>query len=405
MWCGGNETVMGAEHDGKLVNGTPILLEDFPRLLAELDPGRYYHPSSPSGGAWANDPREGDYHTYNCVIEYPYGEYPNFMSECIRTAPPVLHSLRRFVKGDLWPRGYDGKFRHGDTFPFPENWAARTHHSAKGHIKTGPYWEFYDADTPEDLIYRFAASYGKDLRRELEHVRMGSPDGDVPQSKRSKGFCSCKLLDTWPKIYCAIIDYYQEGFIPYYTTKRGLRPLLLCFDRKDSIRLWLCNDSAGDFTGRVKLGLYHLETERFIAEETFPVSMGQGESGIVRDLAAFRYFFPKETLLTAVLEDGGGAALSDSIDYVTEERRLKFPDAVLSAEVSGGEISVTTDRFARCVEILGEKDGDPFGWLFSDNYFDLLPGTVKKIKVVDGPGRGSITLKAHYSNHRTTLRY
>jgi hypothetical protein len=405
MWCGGNETVMGAEHDGKPVSGGSIIFEHFPRLLAELDPGRYYHPGSPSGGAWANDPREGDYHTYNCVIEYPYGDYPNFTSECIRTAPPALHSLRRMVKGDLWPAGYDGKFRHGDVFPFPDNWAARTHHGAKGHIKTGPYWEFYDADTPADLIYRFAAGYGKDLRRELEHIRMGSPNGDVPPSKRSKGYCSCKLLDTWPKIYCAVIDFFQEGFIPYYTTKRGMQPLLLCFDKKDSIRLWLCNDSAEDFHGQVKLALYHLETERYIAEECFPVAMGQGESGIVRDVAEFRYFFPKDTVLTAVLSDPLGHEVNVSLDYVTEERRLKFPDAVLTAECTDGEISLRSDRFARCVEILGDKDGDPFGWLFSDNYFDLPPGMTKKIRVVDGPDRGSITLKPHYASRAATVKY
>ncbi|GHV64309.1 hypothetical protein AGMMS49587_16420 [Spirochaetia bacterium] len=405
MWCGGNESIMGAEHDGKLIAGDRILLELFPKLLKELDPGRYYHPSSPSGGAWANDPREGDYHTYNCVIEYPYGDYPNFLSECIRTAPPVLHSLRRFVKGDLWPAGYDGKFRYQDTFPFPQNWADRTHHEAQGHIKTGPYWEFYDADTPEQLIYRFAAGYGKDLRRELEHVRMGSPNGDVPQSKRSKGYCSCKLLDTWPKIYCAVIDFFQEGFIPYYTTQRGLQPLLLCFDKKDSIRLWLCNDSKDSFKGAVELGLYHLGTEKFVAQESFPVSMGQGESGIIRDLAQLRFFFPKDTALTAHLKDEKGNIINTTIDYVTEERRLKFPDAVLSAEYKDGALHITSDRFARCVEILGEKDGNPFGWLFSDNYFDLLPGVPKKVAVVDGPDRGSITLKPHYSERAVEVAY
>jgi hypothetical protein len=410
MWCGGNETIMASEHDGTLVNGDTILLKDFPNLLAELDPERYYHPSSPSGGAWANDPREGDYHTYNCVIEYPYGDYPNFMSECIRTAPPVLHSLRRFVKGDLWPKGYDGKFRHEDEFPFPENWAARTHHAAKGHIKTGPYWEFYDADNPEQLIYRFAQGYAKDLRRELEHVRMGSPNGNVPSSKRSKGYCACKLLDTWPKIYCSIIDYYKEGFIPYYATARGLRPLLLCFDKKDSIRLWFCNDSANDFLGKVHLRLFSLEKEEFFAEETFSVSMKQGESGIVRDIAEFRYFFPKETVLYAQLIDDSGNIISDSIEYVTQERRLKFPNAEITAEISGNEIILTSNHFARCVEILGEnleaeEKLKSFGWLFSDNYFDLFPGEPKRVTIVESPLKGKLMVKAHYASSKTEVSF
>jgi beta-mannosidase len=405
MWCGGNETIMGAEHELKRKIGHEVLLEEFPKLLKELDPGRYYHPSSPSGGAWANDPREGDYHTYNCVLEYPYQAYPNFTSECIRTAPPVKHSLRQFIKGELWPQGYDGKFRHEDTFPFPANWAVRTCHRVRGEIKTGPFWEFYDADNEDQLIYRFAAAYGKDLRKELERIRMGSRDGGVHPSRRSKGFLSCKLLDTWPKVYCAVIDFFQEGFIPYYTTLRGMQPLLLCFDLQDSIRLWLCNDSGDSFSGRVKLGLYSLTSEKLIADEDITVSMGQGESGIIRDLAGLRYFFPKETLLTAQLFDASGNLMTYSVDYVTEERRLKFPDASLKAHVRDGELSITTDCFARCVEILGERDGNPFGWLFSDNYFDLLPGMTRKVRVVDGPDRGTISLKPHYSNGAVTVQY
>jgi hypothetical protein len=405
MWCGGNETMMGAVHEYKKVINKKLLYETFPALLEKLDPNRYYHPSSPSGGAWVNDPREGDYHTYNRVIEYPYGDYPNFTSECIRTAPPVLHSLRRIVKGELWPEAYDGKFRYEDTFPFPENWAARTHHEAKGHIKTGPYWEFYDADTPDQLIYRFAAAYAKDLRKELERIRMGSPDGNVPQSKRSKGYCCCKLLDTWPKIYCAVIDFFQEGFIPYYATKRGMQPLLLCFDRKDSIRLWFCNDSASDFHGSVELGLYNFSSEKFIAKETFKLSMPQCESGIIRDLADFMYFFPKDTALTAVLFDESGSYINDCVDYVAEERQLKFPAPRLTVEAKEREIKISSNHFARCVEIMGEKDGDPFGWLFSDNYFDLLPGYTKTIRVVDGPDSGIVKVKPHYSAESVTVSY
>lgn len=415
MWCGGNETVMGAQHDGKRVIGEEILTRDYPRLLAKLDPERYYHPNSPYGGTWANDPREGDYHTYNCVWQYPYGEYPNFMSECIRTSPPAPHSLGRMVRGSLWPEGYDGKFRHGDAFPFPENWAMRTHHAAKGHIKTGPYWEYHDADTAEGHCYRFGAAYAKDLRRELEHVRMGSPDGNVPESRRCKGYFSCKLLDTWPKIYCAVIDFFQEGFHPYYATARGLRPLLLCFDQKDSIRLWLCNDSGGDFNGEARLALYHLEEERYLDlgilrqgeasdqfEECISVTMEQGKSGIIYDLADLR-FFSKDTVLVAALEDLDGNVLQQSIDYVTEERRLCFKDAVLTVTTEGNQLHITSDRFARCVEITGECEGDPFGWLFSDNYFDLLPNQRKTVTIVDGPPYGTLTVQPHYSSQSVQI--
>ncbi|EMS70009.1 beta-mannosidase [Ruminiclostridium cellobioparum] len=404
MWCGGNETIMGAEFQGKTPHGSQILLEAFPKLLSEVDPQRYYHPNSPYGGEYANDPREGDHHTYECVWQYPYADYPNFMSEHIRTAPPVLHSLKKMIRGELWPRDYTGKFLYGTRFPMPDSWARRSHHPAKGELKTGPYWEYYDADTPEELIYRFGAAYGQEVRRGLEMIRMGSSDGNAEPGKRSKGHFSCKLLDTWPKVYCSIIDYFQEAYIPYYATGRAQAPLLVCFDRKDSIRLWLVNDSAQDFSGHIKFGLYSLSKECFLAEKLIDASMPQGEAGILFDLAAL-HFFPKDCLLAARLEDQNGGVICSSVDYVDIERHLNFPDARLSVSITGNVLNIVSDRFARCVEITGECDGNPFGWLFEDNYFDLMPGETKTVSILGDIPYGRITLKPHYSPHAAEISF
>ena len=336
MWCGGNETIMGAEQvssSGR--SATRSCWRKFPGCSRSWTRGRYYHPSSPSGGAWSNDPRAGDYHTYNCVLEYPYQAYPNFTSECIRTAPPVKHSLSRFVKGDLWPKGYDGKFHHEDTFPFPNNWAVRTCHRVRGEIKTGPYWEFYDADNEDQLIYRFAAAYGKDLRKELERIRMGSRDDGVPRPGDPRASSPASSWIRGPR-----------STAPSSTFSRRASSLTT----PPSAACSLCSSAStartasasGSATTRAihfrvvsKLGLYSLTSEKYIAEETIPVSMGQGESGIIRDLAEVRYFFPKETLLTAQLLDASGELITYSVDYVTEERRLQVPRRVPHGGNSG----------------------------------------------------------------------
>lgn len=83
---------------------------------------------------------------------------------------------------------------------------------------------------------------------------------------------SCKLNDTWPKIYCAVIDYFGEGYMPYYATKRAQEPILLCFGiRPERINLWLVNDSAEDIRGTITFALFNpLEnryTKRRIWEE------------------------------------------------------------------------------------------------------------------------------------------
>ncbi len=406
LWCGGNESVMGSEfffRDMPVI-GKIVLREDYPALLAELDPGRYYHLSSPSGGEWANDPRVGDHHTYDCIWQYPFYEYPNFISEDIRTSPPVLHSLKRMIHGDVWPEGYDGKFGFGDRFPMPENWMERSNHGAQGHVKTGPYWEYYDADNAADHIYRFGASYAQVLRDNIERIRMGGPTDDLPPAVRSKGHLSCKFNDTWPKCYCATIDYFQEGFHPYYATLRAYAPVILCFDIRNEIRLWLVNDSPAPVRGTVQFGLFDMATNEITFRREVPVEVADADGKIVLDLNYIKYF--KKTLLPyARFVDEAGQVVCTAVDYCDVERHYAFPDARLDVRVEGNELVIRTDRFARCVEILGECDGDPFGWLFGDNYFDLVPGDEKRVKILGKLPHGTITLRPHYATQATAVEF
>ena len=62
-----------------------------------------------------------------------------------------------------------------------------------------------------------------------------------------------------------------------------------------------------------------------------------------------------------------------------------------------------SDSFARFVELSGNDGGDEFGFYFEDNYFDLMPGVRKKIRISGRHEGGIITAKAHYSPHVTQI--
>jgi hypothetical protein len=62
-----------------------------------------------------------------------------------------------------------------------------------------------------------------------------------------------------------------------------------------------------------------------------------------------------------------------------------------------------TDRFARSIVLEGDDEGDEFGWLFEDNWFDLVPGERRAVRVLGRHERGRITARAWYSPHRTTV--
>lgn len=407
MWCGGNETRMGSEFTdrNRPFYGEVLVTKDLPEIVARLDPGRYYHEGSPSIGRWANDPEVGDHHTYDCVWQYHGTEYPNFVSEHIRTSPPVMHSLKAIVREeDFWPEDYTGMLTYQDRFPLPPSWMERVNWTSNMHLKTGPIWEYYDANTPEEMLYRFGASYAQEMRDGLERVRMGSREGGLGRKRRSRGHFSCKLNDTWPKCYCAVIDFFGEGYMPYYATKRGQEPVLVCFDNHDSINLWLVNDSAEDIKGTVTFALFNPATNQFSEQKDIPVFMPQGEGDIVLNLD-YLYFFPKNYLLYAKFTDENGVIRNFAIDSVDVERHQRFPEAKLDVHIEGDELVITTDKYARCIEIYGNEDGDQFGWLFEDNFFDLLPGDTKRIKILGRHTKGVITLKPHYSPNQETLQY
>lgn len=413
MWCGGNETVMGAEFAGKEPFGKDILLHIFPQVVEKLDPGRYYHPNSPWGGEWANDPRTGDYHTYDCVWQYPYQDYPQFISEHIRTAPPVMHSLRKMIRGPVWPENSEQidwreaaangllcTYENPDIMP--ENWLQRSHRGANGQRKSGAYWEYYDPQSPEDMVYRFGASYGQEIRRYGEQIRRGSRQPG--ESRRSKGYFSCKLLDTWPKVYCASIDFFQEGYIPYYSLVRLFQPLLLSFEKGDSIRLWLVNDSDRAVEGTVVVSLYHLGEEKNLRENMIEVFIEQGGADMVFDLAEYR-FFPKDCILYAKFLEKDGEICCSAVDYVDIERHLHYKEAQLNVMLSGNTLILQSDTFIRCVEIKGRDKEDEFGWLFSDNYFDLMPGELKKVEVLGNRDCGQLSIKGHYLRNEKILSF
>jgi hypothetical protein len=62
-----------------------------------------------------------------------------------------------------------------------------------------------------------------------------------------------------------------------------------------------------------------------------------------------------------------------------------------------------TDTFARCVVLSGNAEGDAFGWSFEDNYFDLMPGETKVVKILGDHTQGRITAKPWYSPHVPTV--
>jgi hypothetical protein len=331
-------------------------------------------------------------------------EYPVACTEMMRVSGPALKSMKRWIAKDkLWDQDFVDA-----TYPWkrakdlmPTAWFHRVANNLD--TKAGPVHEFRDADTPCELAFKYAAAHAKAFKIGIKRSRMGRPSWSE-KPRISNAHLIWKFFDTWPLIYSAIVDYYLEPFIPYYEVKRSYEPVMCCFDIRDSITLWLVNDSAADVSGKLEYGLFTPRTNSFLEKRTVKAGMKAGESGEIISLDEFGQFRTENILYARFVDTKRGIDYI-YIDYLDIDRRLIFPEAKLDLTVKEDELIVKTDVFARCVELGGSDKDNEFGFYFEDNYFDLLPGIEKKIRILGNHTEGVIRAKAHYSPHTTTVQW
>lgn len=370
-------------------------MEDYQEICDRLDPDRYYHPNSPYGGEFNNDPLHGDTHSYTNTWYVPGADYPIMIAEEIRPSPPGVKSMIKYLgKEKAWPEHYNGLITKESPYPWPETWNLRS--STEAWLKIPPIELFYDADSLESAVYKFGAAHGYYMKQILENNRRGKPS-EAPEGERiNKGHFVCRWSDSWPIIYGSMLDYYLEPYIPYYAVKRSYEPILISFVVQNFIYVWMVNDSSEEIKGTLHIKLFDQKKNDFVNEIIRGVQVKSGESKLITDLNEFKQF-SRQHILYANFVDESGTIRSRANEFVDIEKHIRFPDAKISMEISGDTITLTTDKFARCVELTGNHDGEEFGWVFEDNYFDLLPCEVKKVKILGRHQKGMISAKPYYS--------
>lgn len=410
FWCGCNEAAMWNDTEyggpgGEWPGRVPFEEEVAP-VCRELDPDRPILPSSPYYGVDNNDPQVWNTHGYTNLWFVPGYDYLNFASEDTRIAAPPLKSLERFfAPEDLWPEGYSQSVTYGVELPWPESWEKYTFNSsvAVSGKKTGPVELFHDATNPGELVYRLGMAEAVYYADVIERQRRGYAADDERGKRRCGGYLVWKYNDSWPEIYSAKVDYFLEPYLPYYAIRRSYTPLIVSIDIGAYISVWVVNDGVAQVSGTLTVRLFHIYENAVAAEVKRNVSISPDESlPIIRldeeGIGSFR----REHVIHAELADSEGRVIARASSLADFDRRMVFPDAEVAIAVENGELLLTTDKFARSVFLEGEADGDSFGWFFEDNWFDLLPGESKRVRVLGRHNSGTVTAGAWHSPHRNT---
>lgn len=396
LWCGGNENVyMNAYTESTSTIGYHLLTHSFRQICESLDPSREYHVSCPYEGTYPNDPDYGDSHGSRAFRRYCPGEpYGAFFSENIRVYPPQYKTMKRWLgEENIWNNDYVDIKPAGCKKNMPPSWAKLL--GNYGEEKVGPIQEYYSAQTPQDMIYKYTAAACQDIYDLYARARRGNPHYKSQENVFCQGFMLWKINDPWPAFYCSMIDYYGECAMSYYTVKRAVSPIWIDLEVADRIYLWGVNDTSEHFSGSIDLIAFRMDENQIVSQTTIPVSIHRDSAGIIMNLDLFGplHWF---TVLYARLKNEKGESVFTTRAFLTKENMLPFPDSKITISLEEDVLTVKTDCFARCVELFAENN---FGWMFEDNFFDLFPFEEKKIRIIKRGKGKNICAKAHYGTN------
>jgi hypothetical protein len=293
--------------------------------------------------------------------------------------------MRQFLRPEeLWPQGWSTAVRRPGQSAWPPAWEYHSTGPATWD-RVGAVEKYPDAASAGELIRNIGTAHGEYLQDRLERQRRGVPDGAPDGNRRHWGNTVWRFNDPWPMIYSSVVDYYLEPKIAYYFVRRAYEPVLVSFERTpDWIAVWVTNDSPEPVSG--KLEVQHLRFDgRQMGALSADVRLAPAESKRVLNLTGLGILSLREEFLRACF-NGRDAHL-----LLIAERYLRLPKPNLKARRTGDSIEVSTDVFARQVTL--EMEGG-VGAAFDDNYFDLLPGASRTVKIRNAGGASRVIVRA-----------
>ncbi|GAA4981550.1 glycosyl hydrolase 2 galactose-binding domain-containing protein [Actinopolymorpha pittospori] len=378
LWCGGNENHMGWDFQFHTPPefGTELFEAVMPRVCRDHDGTRSYHPSSPFGGPVANWPRTGDWHDYTTVTYCHRLSVPAFVSEMGRVSTPSMRSMQRFLAPeDLWPADHDATVTRPGQPSWPPMWGYRAPDGA--WAKIGPIEKYLEPRDAAGLVRALGTAHGEYLQTSVERHRRGVPDGAESGRRRNGGDIVWRLNDPWPILYWSVVDAYLEPKIAYYYLRRAYSPVLVSFEQTaDALVVWVTNDTPDPVVGDLTVRRVRFDG-RVIGELRQAVAVAPGESTRLVDTAPLGPVVLRNEFLSAEL--GGRVATH----LLVGERYLELPPAELTARMVDSELVISTDVFAR--QVVLDWDAASDGVRVEDNYFDLMPGQKRRIRLVDLP--------------------
>ena len=381
LWCGNNEieqmqsTLIGDDEGQMTWKEYSTLFDDvLPKLVAELDPGRPYWPSSPhtpgKDRADFNNPDSGDAHLWQ-----------------------VWHGRQPFE----WYRTCDHRFNSEFGFQsFPEPRIVRGYAPATERNITSYIMELHQrSGIGNDAIMQYMLSWfrhpsgfdntlwlsqvlqGLAIKYAVEHWRRQMP--------RGMGTLYWQINDCWPVASWSSIDFFGNWKALHYMARRFYAPLLLSAVEnldKRTIDVYLTNDDRAPAQGKITWRALHTDGRELSHGEIHSKigALKSARIGTIDASGVVNEHGERNVIVSIELECNGKPAGDNLVTFVRPKHLTLMKPAIktsIRAKRDGYSVTLRTDVPALWVwpDIPGSAA------TYSDRFVHLMPGRSLSIDI------------------------
>ena len=384
LWCGNNEIQVAWERWGyqkkyhySYADSVKIYhdyLKLFHRLLPEVvrqyDSGRFYWPSSPNSAprGWKQEARTGDMHYWGVWWgRQPFSAYENnvgrFMSEYGFQSLPAYATIAKFAP---------------DSERYLVSPVLRAHNKHPFGYRLIREYMQRDFKVPRDFRKYIITSQllqAEGMQTAIEAYRRAMP--------RCMGSLFWQLDDCWPVASWSARDYYGRWKAFAYALKKLYAPVLVSpVYQKGMLKIFLVSDGMKQKRGQLKLSLMdfygHSKWEK---TETVNLPAHNSRMVFSAPFGEKLMRWGKNNVFLHVSLFADDSLLSENILCFVPPKDLKVPRPTIrcQTETENGqfEMVLSSPVFVKYVVIDYPADTG----VFSDNYFPLLPGQPKVVRV------------------------
>ncbi|MCX6270349.1 MAG: glycoside hydrolase family 2 protein [Bacteroidetes bacterium] len=386
LWCGNNEIDEGWHNWGwqkqyhysdsdsaRIWNDYLELFQRrLPAILARLDPGSSYWPSSPSIG-WGHREslKSGDAHYWGVWWGMePFETYEKkvgrFMSEYGFQGFPDLNTFDRFS-------------HPADQYLGSEMLKAHQKHPAGYEtIQTYMGREYKIPSAFPDYVYTSQLLQANGIRRAIEAQRRAKP--------YCMGILYWQLNDCWPVVSWSGRDWYGRWKALQYTVKKAYEPFIVSIyqDSTGIISVHLINDNPQPVKGKLEINLTDFQGKVYWSRSYLNIEVQTVKNTVFflarNDTEPWLNTIGKNnTVLQARFVSEKGTSYESCYYFAKPSELTLYNDLSYHITGSGPEytLHLHANKLAKNVWIrIDTTDA-----VYSDNYFDLMPGQDKGVQI------------------------